>query len=117
MSSGTYAYPRTATLLLRIIAVLFVVCLVPFGLARAADDDDEEIIIKPPPASVVDPRGIEVRLANDSRLKAVLGDDYLEVDSRYGRLKIAVMDLRKIEFAQRLSGDKQKQIDAALAQL
>ncbi len=117
MSFEKYAGPRSLTLCRRSIQILIAVCLLPLGRAFAADDDYEELIIKPPPPSAVDPRGVEVRLANDSRLKAALADDYLVVDSRYGRLKIAAVDLRHIEFAQRLKSDKQKQIDDALAQL
>ncbi len=87
------------------------------GAARADNADDDDLVIKPPPASAVDPRAVEVRFNDDSRLKLALADDHLEIDTRYGRLKVAVEDLRRIQFAQRQSPAKQKLIDEALAQL
>jgi len=65
----------------------------------------------------LDPRAVEVKLKDGGVLKLTLVDDVIEIAGRYGTLRIAPVDIRRIEFAERLTEATQKQIDKALADL
>lgn len=80
-----------------------------------ADDEDEPAVKSTAPAP--DPRAFEARLNDGSQIKVRLLGDSLEVESRYGRLKIVPGDIRSIEFALRLSESMRKDLDNALAEL
>jgi hypothetical protein len=84
--------------------------------ARAVDDDDE-LTTALRSAAPADPRAMEVRFNDDSRLKFTLTEDHIEMTSRYGTLQVAASDIRKIDFALRLSAEKQKEIHDAIAEL
>jgi hypothetical protein len=60
---------------------------------------------------------VEIRLADDSTLKAVLRDGRIEIETRYGKLLIPTTDIHRIEFGLRLGDDVRVRIEAAVADL
>lgn len=60
---------------------------------------------------------IEAQFTDGSRVKLMLKDEKLEVNTRYGKLLIPVAEVRRIEFATRVAEDVQKRIDAAILKL
>jgi hypothetical protein len=60
---------------------------------------------------------IEVRFTDSSNMKVQLRDTHLEIETPYGKLRVPVTDIRRIEFATRLPEDLAKRIDAAIANL
>jgi hypothetical protein len=64
-----------------------------------------------------DPRAVEVCFTDDSTLKLTLRDERLELITPYGPLWFPVGEVRRIEFALRLSPDVARRIDAAVADL
>ena len=60
---------------------------------------------------------IEVRFTDSSNMKVQLRDTHLEVETPYGKLRIPVADIRRIEFATRVSDETAKKIDAAVVSL
>ena len=64
---------------------------------EAHEDEDQSATV------AIDPRLVEVRFTDGSRLKAMLADQVVEVETTHGRLKIPAEDVRAIEFAQRPS--------------
>lgn len=59
----------------------------------------------------------EVRLSDGSRILVVLLDDTLPLQTPHGKLSIPLVEIRRIEFATRLSGDVLAKIDAAIGDL
>jgi hypothetical protein len=60
---------------------------------------------------------VEVQFTDDSRLKVKLRDEKIELVTPYGRLLIPVGDIRRIEFATRVSDEAAKKIETALTNL
>jgi hypothetical protein len=60
---------------------------------------------------------VEMKLMDDSTVKAVLRDPQLELETKYGKLQIPVAEIRRIEFGLRLSDDVNKRVEAAVADL
>jgi hypothetical protein len=60
---------------------------------------------------------VEVCFTDDSTLKLTLRDERLELTTPYGPLRFPVGEVRRIEFALRLSPDVARWIDAAVADL
>lgn len=60
---------------------------------------------------------VEVQFTDDSRLKVKLRDAKIELVTPYGRLLIPVADVRRIEFATRISDEAAKKIETALTNL
>jgi hypothetical protein len=60
---------------------------------------------------------VEVRFTDNSNMKVQLQDSHLEVETPYGKLRIPVADVRKVEFATRLPADVAKRIETAVANL
>ena len=81
--------------------------------AQEVQEDDAE----DQPTVALDPRLVEVRFTDGSRLKAMLADQVIEVETTHGRLKIPAEDVRAIEFAQRPTADEEKQIQQWIAAL
>jgi hypothetical protein len=70
-----------------------------------------------PPTKDPGPTQFEVRLVDNSTLKAVLQDEKLDVQTKYGKLSVPIADVRRIDFGLRLSADAVKKIDALVAEL
>jgi hypothetical protein len=64
-----------------------------------------------------DPAAVEVRFADGSVVKMVLLTETIEVGTRYGKLKVAANEIRRIEFGLRIPEATLKRIDAAIADL
>jgi hypothetical protein len=71
----------------------------------------------PQEKSAKDPEPVEVRFTDNSTLKLTLREEKIEVVTRYGRLLIPVADIRRIEFASRVSDDVSKRAEMAIANL
>jgi hypothetical protein len=64
-----------------------------------------------------EPGEVEASFADGSNLKMVLRDDKIALITPHGKLSIAVADIRRIEFATRVSEEDAKRIRAAIADL
>jgi hypothetical protein len=87
------------------------------GVPAIGADDEDDLLAAAQAAAQAEPRAMEVRFNDDSRLKFILTDERIEVSSRYGTLQIPAADIRKIDFALRLSDTTKKQIDNIIAEL
>jgi hypothetical protein len=67
---------------------------------------------KPPAGALV-----EVRYTDDSNMKLRLLDEKLEMTTRYGVLRIAPEDIRRIEFASRVPADVAEKVALAISKL
>jgi hypothetical protein len=66
---------------------------------------------------VVDPRDVEVRLADKSRVRMRILQDELEIVTRYGKLTVPTSDVRRIEFGIHPTPDIAKKIEKAITRL
>lgn len=60
---------------------------------------------------------LEAHLIDGSRVKVLLKDEKIEINTRYGKLTVPVTDIRRVEFATRIPEELQKRIDTAIANL
>jgi hypothetical protein len=60
---------------------------------------------------------VEVKYTDDSTMKLKLLDDKLELSTKHGVLHVAVADVRKIEFANRVPADVAEKVSAAIGKL
>lgn len=65
----------------------------------------------------VDPRVALVHFTDDSRLKVLLADERIEVESAHGKLSIPAEDVRVIEFAQRWTAEQTQEVERWIAEL
>jgi hypothetical protein len=63
------------------------------------------------------PEPVEVRFHDDTSLKLILQEDFLDVTTPYGKLQIPVADVRQVEFGMRLTEEENKQLQQALDDL
>jgi hypothetical protein len=82
------------------------------GAGRAGDRLPEQ-----KPTKTKAPEPVEVRFTDNSTMRLTLKDENLEVATRYGRLTVPVADVRRIDFATRITDDVAKRIDGAVANL
>lgn len=74
----------------------------------------------PQPPETSKPRpsvDVEVKYIDDSAMKLKLLDDKLELSTKYGVLHIAVADIRRIDFANRIPADVAEKVTHAIAKL
>lgn len=71
----------------------------------------------PDPARAATGVEVEAKCVDDSTLKIRLLDDKLELVTKYGFLQIAVLDIRRIEFAHRCPPDVAEKIAIAISKL
>lgn len=96
--------------------MLAILCLV--AAARTlADDNEDDWPSAAQAAAAADPKAMEVHFNDGSALKLTLAEERIEVTSRYGTLQVAAADIRKIDFADRLSDATKKQIVDAIEEL
>jgi LCCL domain len=69
------------------------------AIAAAAPESDESATAEAKP---LDPRAMEVQLADESVLKLLLADERIEIVTPHGTLQVPTDEIRRIEFAQRL---------------
>jgi hypothetical protein len=67
--------------------------------------------------AAIDPAAVEARFADGSSLKIQLKEEKVDLVTPYGKLSIPVADVRRIDFATRISDDVAKKIDSAIANL
>jgi hypothetical protein len=77
------------------------------GAVLAWSSSDEEATR---PLAALDPRAMEVQLADDSVLKLLLADERIRIVTPHGTLHIPADEIRRIEFAQRLPESVAKEI-------
>ncbi len=94
---------RTLPLMLFVTAPLF---------AQPPGKSDNPAAKKGPEAGAV-----ELRLADNSTLRAVLLDQKIEVLTKYGRLSVPAADIQRLDVGLRLSAGEVKKIEAAVADL
>jgi hypothetical protein len=85
-------------------------------LSGALGQDNKNLKSKPSTDETA-PNSVEVRFADGSVVKMVLLTDTIEIGTRYGKLKVAVHEIRRIDFGLRVSEGTLKRVDAALAAL
>ncbi len=101
--------PRTGSLVLLLVAL---------AAAPVCAGAPEPPAPKTSPAKPADEGGeIEVRYIDDSAMKLKLLDDKLELVTKHGILRVAVADVRKIEFATRVPPDIAEKVALAVANL
>jgi hypothetical protein len=88
--------------------------IVLIGVVFAAPDSDEE---SSKPQTPLDPRAMEVQLADQSLLKLLLADERIKIVTPHGTLQVPTDEIRRIEFAQRLPDSVSKQVGALLEKL
>ncbi len=108
-----FASVRTVVPAVALLAVLAAVLAGPGATAPARPADEPKPAVKPAP----EPAPLEVRFTDDSTLKLVLKEAHIEVTSPYGKLRVPVAEVRRIEFATRVPEEVAKRIDAAIADL
>jgi hypothetical protein len=60
---------------------------------------------------------LEVRFTDNSVMKLSIRDEFVEFTTQYGKLKIPVKDIERIELGLRIPGDMKARIEAAIADL
>lgn len=71
----------------------------------------------PPKKPKFDPRKVEVVFADGSIVKMTLVQDDIEINSRYGKFKVPVEDITRIEFGFRYPEGVEQRVTAAIAGL
>jgi hypothetical protein len=74
-------------------------------------------VIAAPAADAPPQANVEVRFTDGSILKLALTDARIEVTTPYGKLAVPVGDVRKIDFASRLTDETARRIEEAVANL
>ena len=80
--------------------------------AQPPAKSDEPVAKKPADATAV-----ELRLVDNSTLRAVLLGQKIDILTKYGRLSVPAADIQRLETGLRLSAGEAKKIDAAVAEL
>jgi hypothetical protein len=70
-----------------------------------------------PVPAAADPNEVEVRFNDDSTVRMVILQDSLDVDTGYGKLTVPTREVRRIDFAFRLSEEEVRKIDGAIRNL
>lgn len=86
-----------------------------FALPLLADPVKPDDKAKKSAASA--PADLELRLADNSTLKATLLDAKIDVMTRYGRLSVPTGDIQRIDFSPRPTPEEAKKLEAAIAAL
>jgi hypothetical protein len=62
-------------------------------------------------------RNVEVLFADGSNLKLLLKDEPIQLSTAYGKLRIPIAAIRRIDFATRIPPDIEKRLDATISKL
>ena len=65
----------------------------------------------------LEPGAVEIHFIDDSKLKVVLREERILIDTAYGKLLVPLADVQQIDFATRLPEDLARKIDLAITQL
>ena len=97
----------------RTASTLLIACgLSLFGFAEARAQESPK---KPP--SALPPGSVEVRFTDGGYMRMTVAEEFLELTTPHGRLKIAVADIRRLDLATRVPESTQRQIEQAVADL
>jgi hypothetical protein len=122
MSASHGSNPMPADIGRVIIFLVLTVGAFAMPISAAQDDGKRAKSGEPDGAKkalrVTSPAGsVEVRFADDSKLKLVLADEPVHLKTAYGHLLIPVGDIRRIQFATRISDAIAARIEKATADL
>ncbi|HEY7310596.1 MAG TPA: hypothetical protein VH643_14630 [Gemmataceae bacterium] len=93
-------------------------CLPLLLLVVAADEPGaRRLSDKSPPAADKEAGSVEVRLLDGSQVMLTIRQENLTVQTRYGKLSVPVRDIRRVEFALRLSPADIGRIEDAVGKL
>jgi predicted DNA-binding protein len=87
------------------------------ALAAVAIGAPDSVDAKPAETQPLDPRAMEVQLADDSVLKLLLADERIEIVTPHGTLFVPTDEIRRIEFAQRLPDETARRVAELLERL
>ncbi|HEY2893835.1 MAG TPA: hypothetical protein VGJ16_06475, partial [Pirellulales bacterium] len=65
----------------------------------------------------LDPRAMEVQLADGSVLRLLLADERIEITTPHGKLSVPTAEIRRIEFALRLPAETHQRLAGLIGQL
>jgi hypothetical protein len=105
LGSTTYFFGRA---IVAIVVVLFGITTNPAG----AQDESGE-----PKSAPLDPRVVEVRFTDESRLKVMLADERIDLETAHGKLSIPAEEVRVIDFAQRHTQEQKQEVERWIADL
>lgn len=105
-------FPNTESQLTAALAAAFFWSLLFAGLPAWCQDEEE-----PAPQQAIDPRIVEIRFTDGSRLKVILADERIDIDSTHGKLSIPAGDVRMIEFARRWTDAQKQEVERWIAEL
>src|SRR5712664_1898782 len=91
---------------------LLIVVSIFIALSVAAADEPKKPAPKTP-----DSASFELRLSDGSTLKAVITDEKIDIQTRYGKLSVPVADVQKVEFGPRVTAEDLKKVEAAVSNL
>lgn len=69
------------------------------------------------PAKPIDPLILEIHFEDDSRLKVRIADPYVDIETKYGGLRVPAEAIRRIELARRLTPEMLAQIEQSITDL
>ena len=87
------------------------------GVASMAAGGQEEEVARSARSAAVDPRIVEIRFTDESRLKVTLADERIELETTHGKLSIPADEVRVIDFAQRFSQEQKQEVEQWIADL
>ena len=86
--------------------------LLAAACARCQEEEEQQSAAAP-----IDPRVVEVQFTDGSRLKVLLADERIDVESTHGKLSIPAEDVRVIELAPRWTAEQKQEVEAWIAAL
>jgi hypothetical protein len=99
--------------MLRVLPALLSVAILVLPVRAAAPEPPQS----PAPNKSADEGEVEVKCVDGSVLRLKLLDDKVELATKHGTLRIAVADIRKIEFSTRVPPDVAEKVNAAIGRL
>jgi hypothetical protein len=90
---------------------------VPFVMPSPGSAGEQPTKTAPGGKTGKGPEAVEVRFTDNSNIKLMLRDEQVSIVTRYGRLTIPIADIRRIEFATRVSDDIARRIETVVPEL
>ncbi len=87
------------------------------GLGQEKSNADPKSPAEAAPMTEKGPPSLEVRFTDNSVMKLGIRDEHVEFTTQYGKLKIPVKDIERIEFGLRIPDEIKARIEAAVADL
>ena len=96
------------------VGILLCVPTLSWGQPRPSNQDSKSA--EPAPSDKAGP-SLEVRFTDNSVMKLSIRDEFVDFTTQYGKLKIPVKDIERVEFGMRVSDMLKQRIEAAIADL